>query len=199
VTAETGFDARYYRRFYESKKTRVQGAKEVAHLGAALVGLVGWYGGRLRSVLEVGAGTGLLRDWFASNQPGVRYVSTEYSEYACTSYGHEQRDITRWRAKRAFDLVICQGVLPYLSDVDASRAIGNLHAMTRGFLYLEAVTRRDHRVVCDQRRTDPRMRFRPASFYRTRLRRRFIALGGGLYYRLDGRLQFYELEISGGA
>jgi hypothetical protein len=196
-SADADFDARYYRRFYASKRTRVQGAKEVSYLGSALVGLVAWYGGRLRSVLEIGAGTGLLRDWFRANHATVRYLSTEHSPHACASYGHEKRDIARWRSKRKFDLVICQGVLPYLSDADASRAIANLHAMTRGFLYLEAVTRRDHLRVCDVSRTDPRMLFRPAAFYRTRLHRHFIALGGGVYYRRDGRLQFYELEMSG--
>jgi hypothetical protein len=193
---EPDFDAAYYRRFYAAEKTRVSGAREVARLGAALVGLVVWYGGRLRSVLEIGAGTGQLRDWFGVNRPKVRYVSTEFSDHACATYGHAKRDVAHWRAKRTFDLVVCQGVLPYLSDAGASRAIENLYAMTGGFLYLEAVTRRDHREVCDRRRTDPRMIFRPAAFYRTRLRSKFVALGGGLYYRADGRLQFYELELS---
>ena len=193
---ETNFDAGYYRRFYASKGTRVSGANEVARLGAALVGLVVWYGGRLRSVLEIGAGTGQLRDWFRVNHPKVRYLSTEFSDHACMAYGHEKRDVAHWRAKRTFDLVVCQGVLPYLSNADASRAIENLYAMTGGFLYLEAVTQRDHQEVCDPTRTDPRMTFRRAAFYRTRLRSKFVALGGGLYYRADGRLQFYELELS---
>jgi hypothetical protein len=192
--SSAAFDEGYYRRFYESKRTRVHGAVEIGHLGSALVSLVAWYGGRLRSVLEVGAGTGLLRDWFRANHPRVRYVSTEYSEHASVTYGHQRRDIASWRGKRTFDLVVCQSVLPYLSDADASRAIGNLSAMCRAFLYLEAVTRRDHRRVCDRARTDPSMTFRPAEFYRSRLRRRFVTLGGGLYYRADGPLTFYELE-----
>jgi hypothetical protein len=188
------FDGPYYRRFYASEKTRVNGTREVARLGAVLVGLVLFYGGRLRSVLEIGAGTGQLRDWFRVNRPSVRYLSTEYSSHACATYGHEKRDISRWRAKRTFDLVLCQGVLPYLPDADASRAIENLYAMTGGFLYLEAVTQRDYRSACDRSRTDDQMIFRPAAFYRSRLRHKFIALGGGLYYRADGPLQFYELE-----
>ncbi len=193
---DADFDERYYRRFYGSKRTRVYDAEEAACLGSALAGLVGRYGGRLRSILEVGAGTGLLRDWFRSNRPSARYLSTEWSEHACVTYGHVRQDIARWRAKQTFDLVICQGVLPYLSDEDASRAMDNLYAMTRGFLYLEAVTRQDYLAVCDRARTDPRMRFRSGRFYRTRLRPRFVALGGGLYYRRDGSLQFYELETS---
>jgi len=195
--SETGrFDAAYYRRFYGSTRTRIHGPDEVAHLGAGLVELIAWYGGKVRSVLEVGAGLGLLRDWFALNHPGVRYVSTEYSEYAAKTYRHVQRDIATWRGKQRFDLVVCQGVLPYLSDRDALAAIDNLAAMTRGFLYLEAVTKRDYDTVCDKAKTDPNMRLRPASFYKRRLNRHFQPLGGGLYYAKDGPLVFWELETA---
>ena len=41
------------------------------------------------------------------------------------------------------------------------------------------------------------MRLRPASFYRTRLGRHFQTLGGGLFYKKDGPLVFYEMEQSG--
>jgi len=188
------FDARYYRRFYGSARTRVQGANEVAHLGGALVELIAWYGGKTRSVLEVGAGVGLLRDWFARAHPRVGYLSTEYSAYASETYGHQQRDITAWRAKRKFDLVVCQGVLPYLDDRDVGRAIDNLAAMSGGFLYLEAITRRDYRVAADRAKTDAGMRLRSGEFYRRRVGKYFRALGGGLFYVKTGGLVFWELE-----
>ena len=188
------FDEAYYRRFYGTPRTRIHGAKEVAHLGAGLVEMIAWYGGRVRSVLEVGAGVGLLRDWFRENHPKVGYVSTEYSPYAAAQYGHVQRDISTWRGKRQFDLVVCQGVLPYLEDRAALAAIDNHAAMTRGFLYLEAITRRDYETVCDQKRTDPGMRLRPATFYRKRLAKHFQPVGGGLYYVHEGPLVFWELE-----
>jgi hypothetical protein len=188
------FDDAYYRKFYGSPRTRVHGPEQVARLGAALVAMIAWYGGPLRSVLEVGAGVGLLRDWFATTHPTVRYVSTEYSTYAVAKYGHVQRDIATWRAKRRFDLVICQGVLPYLADRAAAAAIENLAAMTRGFLYLEAITRRDYETACDKQRTDPTMRLRPASFYGRRLARHFQPVGGGLFYSKAGPLTFWELE-----
>ena len=186
AAAGSRFDAAYYRRFYETKQTRIQGAAEVAHLGAALVALIAWYGGRVRSVLEVGAGVGLLRDWFALARPDVRYVSTEYSDYAAKTYGHLRRDIATWRGRQKFDLVVCQGVLPYLADRDAASALENLAAMSREYLYLEAITRRDYETVCDRAKTDPGMRLRPASFYRRRLAKHFQTLGGGLFYKRDG-------------
>jgi hypothetical protein len=116
------------------------------------------------------------------------------SAYACAKYGHEHRDIARWRAKQKFDLVICQGVLPYLSDTACRRAIKNMAAMCRGFLYLEAVTARDLRDVCDRSRTDVSVLARPASFYRRELGRSFEPLGCGLHHVLDGERLFYELE-----
>ncbi len=188
------FDAAYYARFYGSPRTRIHGPKEVARLGAALVGLVAWYGGRLRTVLEVGAGTGLLRDWFRAHHPKVRYTSTEVSAHASKAYGHVQRDITTWRGRGRYDLVVCQGVLPYLDDRAARAAIDNIAAMTGGFLYLEAITRRDYDTVCDRTATDPDMRLRNASFYRRALARHYRSLGGGLYYAKSGPIGFWELE-----
>jgi hypothetical protein len=190
----TPFDAKYYRRFYESKKTRVSGAGEGAHLCAGVVGMIRWFGGRLDTVLDVGAGVGLWRDWFRAHLPAVKYRSTEVSDYACATYGHERRDITSWRARERFDLVVCQGVLPYLDDAGASSAIVNLAAMTRGFLYLEAITVRDLGAVCDRDLTDVSVHARPGSFYRTRLAKHFTQIGCGLFYKKDGPLQFYELE-----
>jgi hypothetical protein len=87
-------------------------------------------------------------------------------------------------------------VLPYLTDAAVGAAIENLAGMSRGFLYLEAITRRDYDTACDRGRTDPAMKLRPAPFYRRRLARHFQLVGGGLYYRKDGPLVFWELESS---
>lgn len=188
------FDETYYRRFYESKATRVYGKAEIAHLARGVTELITWYGGEVRSVLDVGAGVGLWRDWFRAHKPDVRYLSTEVSPYACHKYGHEMHDIAMWRSSERFDLVICQGVIPYLSDASAERAIENLSAMSRGFLYLEAVTKKDLDEVCDNTFTDQAQRPRTRRWYRQRLDRFYTPLGCGLYYVKNGPLAFYELE-----
>jgi len=74
------------------------------------------------------------------------------------------------------------------------KAIANMAAMCRGFLYLEAITARDLRDACDRSRTDVRVRARPATFYRRALARRFEPLGCGLYHVCGGDKLFYELE-----
>jgi hypothetical protein len=188
------FDASYFRRFYESRRSRVYGSDRVDQLVRGVTGFVEWFGGRLERVLDVGAGTGLWGEWFRANMPGVRYRSIDASEYACTRYGHERRDIAEWRAREKFDLVVCQGVLPYLEDRPCGRAIANMAAMCRGFLYLEAVTARDLREVCDRARTDTRVIARPASFYRRALVGHFEPIGCGLYHARGSNALFYELE-----
>jgi 2-polyprenyl-3-methyl-5-hydroxy-6-metoxy-1,4-benzoquinol methylase len=188
------FDQAYYERHYESKRTRVHSAEQIDGLSRGITGLIAWWGGELRSVIDVGAGTGLMRDWFKRHLPRVRYRSVEYSAYACAQYGHEQRSIAEWRAKEKYDLVICQGVLPYLSDAACSKAIENLAAMSRGFLYLEAITDGDIKRVCDTDLTDTAVHRRKAAWYRTRLQKHYTQVGAGLFYAKTGNLSFYELE-----
>ncbi len=188
------FDARYFRRYYESRRSRVYGAEQIDHLARGVTGMVRWFGGELDKVLDVGAGTGLWRDWFARHLPDVRYRSVDVSEYACATYGHERRDISRWRARERFDLVVCQGVVPYLDDAACERALANMAAMCRGFLYLEAITARDLREVVDRTRTDVTVHARPAAFYRRVLARHFERLGCGLYHVKGGDKVFYDLE-----
>jgi hypothetical protein len=188
------FGARYFQRFYESSRSRVYDGAKVANLARGVTGLVAWFGGPLRSVLDVGAGTGLWRDWFAEHMPRVRYLSTDASAYACERYGHEQHDIATWRAQERFDLVVCQGVLPYLDDRACRTAVANIAAMARGFLYLEAITSRDLREVCDRTKTDITVHARSGAWYRRALARSFTPIGCGLHYVKRGPLAFYELE-----
>ncbi|HTQ46011.1 MAG TPA: class I SAM-dependent methyltransferase [Polyangiaceae bacterium] len=188
------FGPDYFRRYYESDHTRVYGHEQVAYLARGITGLVQWFGGDIERVLDVGAGTGLWGDWLREHMPQVRYRSLDVSDYACRRYGHERRDISRWRARERFDLVVCQGVLPYLDDEACLRAVANMAAMCRGFLYLEAITSRDLREVVDRARTDVSVRARPATFYRRILKRWFEPLGCGLHHIRGGDKVFYDLE-----
>jgi len=191
------FDARYFERYYERRRTRVYGPEQVAELARGVLGMVRWLGGRVDSVLDVGAGAGFWRAYLEAQEPHVRYASIDASAYACSRYGHEQRDIARWRSSERFDLVVCQGVLPYLPDDDARSAVDNIAAMTDGFLYLEAITSRDIAAVCDTGKTDVKIWRRPGSFYRDALAPHFVSLGLGLFYAKTGDLSFYELETLG--
>lgn len=189
------FDAGYYERHYGEERTRVHGPKEIGSLATMILSYVDWLGGSVGSVLDVGAGTGLMRDHFREHRPDVSYRSLEVSPYAAEKYGHELGDISTFRSRETFDLVICQGVLQYLDDRACEAAIENLGLLSCGFLYLEAITQRDFRTVCDPERTDTtNVHMRPGTFYRSRLRKHFHFVGCGLYYSKAGELLFYELE-----
>jgi SAM-dependent methyltransferase len=188
------FDASYFDRYYERGGTRVYGERQVEDLARGVLGMVRWLGGDVRSVLDVGAGPAFWRSFLETHEPGVRYTSVDASAYACERYGHEQRDIANWRSAERFDLIVCQGVLPYLSDDDATRAIHNIATMSRGFLYLEAITSRDIDEVCDIQKTDIEVSRRPGDHYRAALAPYFSSLGLGLFYAKSGPLRFYELE-----
>ena len=191
------FDESYFRRFYRgTEKSRAHSAAQVATLAQGLDGLAAWLHLPVRTVLDVGAGPGFLRDWYREHRPKVKYRSVDYSDYACRQYGHEQADISRFR-DGAYDLIICQGVLQYLDDAACSRAIENLAAISRGLVYLEIVTARDLALVCDPSGTDASIHVRPGAYYRKHLAKRFLQVGAGLWAARDAGLVFYELEAAG--
>jgi 2-polyprenyl-3-methyl-5-hydroxy-6-metoxy-1,4-benzoquinol methylase len=194
ATARTQFDADYYDRFY--RRAPVHDRRRIGHLASGVVGLARWWGLPLRNALDIGAGPGLWRDWFAVNEPKIRYRSTDVSEYACERFGHEQVDIATWTPNRQYDLVVCQGVLHYLDDRSASAAITNLAAACRGVLYLEAPTLSDRSDVIDTTTTDLAVHWRTGAWYRKRLDPYFQAVGAGLYVARSSGALFYELERS---
>jgi hypothetical protein len=188
------FDAEYYDRFYERRATRVQGKLDVARHCRGVLEVARWLGVEIESVAEVGAGTGLWRDWFAKRRPGVRYVSTELSAYACKKYGHQRLDITKKPLRGRYDLVVCQGVLPYVPARDLSRAIDHLGRMSKGLLFLECQTSRDLACAVDLELSDPELAARPASVYLDALEKHFLMLGLGLWVSRRSDLVLYQLE-----
>lgn len=193
MIAPARFDEAYYRRHYAGRR-RVHSAREVARLAEGVTGLAAWLGIGIERVLDVGAGPGLWRDWFRRHHPRVRYRSTDVSPYACARYGHERRDLSRWRSRERHDLVVCQGVLQYLDDAAAARAIANLGAMCRGLLYLEAITAHDLAEVVDREATDLAVHARTGAWYRRRLAPAFVQVGAGLWAARRAGLALYELE-----
>ena len=187
------FDAAYYKRHYQGRD-RVHTAAQIGRLAAGVSGLADWLQVPIRSVLEIGAGPGYWRAWFRRHRPGVRYVSTDVSPWACRRYGHLRRDIATWRPRSTHDLVVCQGVLQYLDDDAALRAIRNLGAACGGLLYLEAITRHDLDEVVDAGRTDTDVHGRPGEWYQDALAEDFVQVGAGLWAARSAGIPLYELE-----
>ncbi len=187
------FDEAYYRRHYQGPD-RVHSAAQVGRLAAGVVGLADWLGVEIASGLDVGAGPGYWRSWFRRRRPAIRYLSTDASPWACRRFGHARRDISDWRPRDRFDLVICQGVLQYLDDEAAARAIANLGAATGALLYLEAVTQHDLAAVVDEARTDTQIHARTGAWYREALDPWFVQVGAGLWAARAAGIPLSELE-----
>jgi 2-polyprenyl-3-methyl-5-hydroxy-6-metoxy-1,4-benzoquinol methylase len=191
----TSFDRAYYARFYENPRTRVSDARQIQKLAGFVCGYLGYLGVRVQRVLDLGCGMGLWQEPLARAFPRARYVGVEYSEYLCERMGWIQGSVVDFRATKPFDLVVCQGVLPYLGTPDARRALANLGKLCRGALYLEAVTREDAESgVLDVARTDPGMQLRPRAFYTRGLAPNFATVGGGVFVARSAGVPLYALE-----
>jgi SAM-dependent methyltransferase len=188
------FDANYYARYYRSAGTRVTEATDTARLVRYIGSYLKHIGQPVRNVLDLGCGLGQLQKPLRAEFPQARYVGVERSEYLCERYGFRQGSVVDFSSRSRFDLIICKGVLQYLTAREAESALRNLSELCRGCLYLEALTREDWQENCDQRRTDGAVYLRPASFYRRRLRGSFSSAGGGIFVHERSVAVLYALE-----
>lgn len=193
------FGPAYYDRFYRDPRTRVSDARAIDRLAGFVAGYLRHLDVDVRSILDVGCGLGHWRTAARTHFPRARWHGVEFSQHLCDEHGWTQGSIVDLDPERAFgqarfDLVVCQGVLQYLDDKQAARALGNLAQWCGKALYLEALTTRDWQENCDRTRTDGDVHLRSGAFYRRRLQRHFTALGGGLFARDDAGITLFELE-----
>jgi trans-aconitate methyltransferase len=185
------FDAAYYRRFYGRT---AHDRRQIAHLGEGVISFAAWWRIPIRSVLDVGAGKGYWRSWLETAHPTVKYHGIDASEYACKRYGHERADVAVWRPPRKYDLVVCQSVLQYVDDRDATKAIDTLAVACRGLLLFDAPTIADRHGAIDPVKTDLDVQWRTGDWYRKRLSRGFGEIGAGMWLSRSCAAVFYELE-----
>lgn len=198
ATPET-FNEAYYQRYYFDKKTKVVDPQHLERLGDFVCAYLKYLRVPVHRVLDVGCGIGLWRDIIARHFPQASFHGVEFSQYLCQRYGWEQGSVVDYRAKRPFDLVICQGVLQYLNPSDLKLALENLGSLSMGALYVEAVTREDYeRDVVDEDLTDPTIFRHRAQSYRRGLGRHSQEVGGGLWISHDAEVPLFALECAPG-
>ena len=189
------FDEAYYQRYYFDKKTSVVDTEHVERLGTFVCSYLQYLRVPVKRVLDVGCGIGLWQGTVARHFPGAAYHGVEVSEYLCGRYGWTRGSVVNYQSAEPFDLVICQGVLPYLSAADLQLALRNLGRLSRGALYVEAVTREDYeRETLDEALTDPRLFRHRAQLYRRGLADGFKTLGGGVWLSHKAEVPLFELE-----
>ena len=193
MSARFGED--YYRRFYFDPRTAVVSRAEMSARAKLIAAYVQHIGLPVRRLLDAGCGVGLLRTPLRRAFPRAEYVGLEYSEYLCRRYGWVRGSLADWSAE-PFDLVVCYDVLQYLDDRTAARAIVNLGRLTRGVLYVSALTARDWRDNCDRTRTDRDVYLRDGQWYGQRLRRWFRPSGVGFWVRRGSPLTTWEMETA---
>lgn len=194
-TSASIFDEAYYERFYFDKKTSVVDPQHMERLGAFVCSYLQYLRVPVRRVLDVGCGIGLWKGIVARHFPLAEYHGVEVSAYLCERYGWERGSVVDYRASAPFDLVICQGVLPYLNTADLKRALHSLGQLSTGALYLEAVSREDWELgILDEDLTDPRLFRHRAALYRRGLDEGFTALGGGLWLSRQAEVPLFALE-----
>lgn len=192
---ESLFDEAYYQRFYFDKKTSVVDPAHTQRLIAFVSSYLQYLRVPVKRVLDVGCGIGLWREGLVRHFPQAKFHGVEISEYLCGRFGWERGSVVDYRSTTPFDLVICQGVLPYLSEEDLQRALHRLGRLCRGALYLEAVTREDwEQGNLDSTLTDSRLHKHPAELYRRGLAESFIEVGGGVWLSRQAGVPLFALE-----
>lgn len=187
------FNDDYYARFYG--KDGAHDTTRIAHLATAVHNMCSWWGLDIGSVLDVGAGMGMWRDWYLNTHPQVQVRTIDISDHACATWGHEKRNIAEWKPRGKYDLVVCHSVLQYLDNKSFTQAVQNLAFATRHVMYLELPTKWDYENVVDSRGTDMQVYKRSATWYRSQLAPYFNQVGAGLWVRVGG-LPMYELEAT---
>jgi SAM-dependent methyltransferase len=188
------FDAGFYRRFYLDPRTRVVTRAEMTRRADLLAAFVRHGELKVRSILDVGCGLGLMRSALRRHFPKARYTGLEVSEYLCRRHGWVQGSAATFTSERPFDLVICYDVLQYLNARQAAASLRNLARLCTGVLHFGVLTREDWELYCDRRRTDRSVHIRPAGWYRSRLARSFINAGSGMFVRRGAPVHLWELD-----
>lgn len=139
---------------------------------------------RITSVLDVGAGEGNWRPILRRMRPGLRYFGVDPSEYAVRRYGRRRNiqlgslatlaDVT---LPKAFDLVVCCGVLNYVADREVHVGLQALRRLARGPIYIEIFTSDDEAEGDFQRRAA-----KSAAWYRRSMSRAGLVACGLHFY-----------------
>lgn len=188
------FDPEFYRRHYIDPRTRVVTRAEMARRAELVAAFVHHAELKVRSILDVGCGMGLMRRQLQRRFPRARYVGLEASPYLCQKFGWERGSAATYDPGRSFDLVVCYDVLQYLASREAAAAIRNLARLCSGILHFGVLTREDWDLYCDQRSTDRNVHMRPGNWYRRRLAPAFINAGSGMFVRRGAPVHLWELD-----
>ena len=186
------FDANYYQRFYLDPATRATTPAEQRRQARFIGAFVRHLGLPVERIADIGCGLGTVLTELGKLFPKAKLTGVEYSDYLCQTYGWTQASVVDFKAP-PFDLLVCNDVLGYLNDSDCSNAITNLAHLSSGALYLSVLTTEDQQII-DEQHTDMTQQKRTFRWYKKRLDRYFVTVGGGLFLRKPCPVPLWRLE-----
>lgn len=147
----------------------MKSAAELRRQAEFVLRLAEWVLGRaVRSVLDVGCGEGQWRQPLLRLRPALHYSGVDPSEYAVARFGARRglqrggiEELDTLSLRDQYDLVVCCGMLNYLSAATLRRGLAQLSRRTGGVAYLELFTATDE-FVGDTNWLPPQ----PAQWYR---------------------------------
>ena len=163
------YDRAYFDKWYRHPRHRVKSPAELLRQVQFVLHTAEWVLGRpVKSVLDVGAGEGHWQPVLKRLRPRLAYDGVDPSTYAVARYGARRglqqggiEQLHELALRTRYDLVVCCGMLNYLSA--AQFKVGMVHIAQRagGMAYLEIFARGDA-LEGDTNWPTPK----PASWYR---------------------------------
>jgi SAM-dependent methyltransferase len=190
------FNADYYRRYYLNPDTRAVSPAAARRQAAFIGAYLRFLEVPVRRIVDLGCGLGRTLRALQRTFPRAYCEGVEYSPYLCERYGWTPGSAVDFAAAVPFDLVVCNDVLPSLDDAACAAAIDNIARLTRRAAFLGILTAEDW-SRCDKSRTDRNVHLRAARWYRRRLGRHFVSVGGGLFLKRDAAVTLWQLEQLG--
>lgn len=145
------YDRAYFDKWYRNPAHRVKSRVELERQVRFVLSAAEWVLGRsVRSVLDVGCGEGNWRSVLRTLRPTVHYDGVDPSAYAVSRFGVARglqqggiEDLDRLTLRPRYDLVVCCGMLNYLSAAQLRRGLGQVARRTGGVAYLELFAKGD--------------------------------------------------------
>jgi 2-polyprenyl-3-methyl-5-hydroxy-6-metoxy-1,4-benzoquinol methylase len=190
------FDQAYYDRFYRNPRTRAVTPAAAARQARFIAAYLRYLDMPVKRILDIGCGTGTTLRALGREFPAARVHGVEYSDYLCSRYRWECGSVVDYASEQPWDLVVCNDVLAYLDADDCATALGNIAKLSRHAAFLGILTSDDEGAY-DPARTDPRQHRRTAAWYRRRLARHFVNVGGGLYLKQPLEVTVWAMDRIG--
>lgn len=148
------YDKAYFDRWYRNERTRVVEREDVERKALFAIGAAEYLmGRRVESILDVGCGEGAWQPVLAKLRPRASYLGIDPSEYAVRRYGRRRNlrvgsfaNLDEAGLDGPYDLVVCVGVVNYLSPKELAAGLQTIAAVTSGMAFIEAYATGDEIV-----------------------------------------------------